>query len=140
MMQMLAQILIVFGAALIGIFGAIHIVYIFFTNKLDPRNAATSAAMKAANPVLTRRTNFWDAWIGFNASHGLGIVLFAATYLVLAIGHMSLLRESPLLTWLPVAGSASYLTLACRYWFHTPIIGTAIGTACFLAAAVVLSF
>ena len=140
MMQMLAQILIVFGAALIGIFGAIHIVYIFFTNKLDPRNAATSAAMKAANPVLTRRTNFWDAWIGFNASHGLGMLLFATTYLVLAVGHMSLLRESPSLTWLPVAGSGAYLVLARRYWFRTPIIAAAIATACFLAAALALTF
>jgi len=138
--MMLPQILIVFAAALMGVLGVIHIVYTFFTNKFQPRNAATSDAMKATSPVLTRRTNFWDAWIGFNASHGLGIVLFAATYLVLAIGHMSLLRESPLLTWLPVAGSASYLALACRYWFRTSIIGTAIATACFLAAAVVLSF
>ena len=138
--MMLPQILIVFAAALMGVLGVIHLVYTFFTNKFQPRNAATSDAMKATSPVLTRRTNFWDAWIGFNASHGLGIVLFAATYLVLAIAHMSLLRESPLLTWLPVAGSASYLTLACRYWFRTPIIGTAIGTACFLAAALALTF
>ena len=138
--MMLPQILIVFAAALMGVLGVIHIVYTFFTNKFQPRNAATSDAMKATSPVLTRRTNFWDAWIGFNASHGLGIVLFAATYLVLAIGHMSLLRESPLLTWLPVAGSASYLALACRYWFRTPILAAAIATACFLAAAVVLSF
>src|SRR5215470_11252586 len=140
MMQMLAQILIVFGAALIGVFGTIHILYIFFTNKLDPRNPELSTTMKATNPVLTRRTNFWDAWIGFNASHGLGMLMFAATYLVLALGHMSVLRESPVLTWLPVAGSAAYLALARRYWFRTPLIAAAIATACFLAAAVALSF
>jgi len=137
---MLPQILIVFGAALIGVFGTIHILYIFFTNKLDPRNPALPATMKATNPVLTRRTNFWDAWIGFNASHGLGMLMFAATYLVLALGHMSVLRESPVLTWLPVAGSAAYLALARRYWFRTPLIAAAIATACFLAAAVALSF
>lgn len=137
---MLPQILISFAAALMGLLGTIHIVYTFFTNKFQPRNTATSAAMKATSPVLTRRTNFWDAWIGFNASHGLGILLFAATYLVLAIGHMYLLRESPSLTWLPVVGSAAYLALACRYWFRTPIIGAAIATACFLAAALALSF
>src|SRR5215472_3855458 len=138
--MMLPQILIVFAAALMGVLGVIHLVYTFFTNKFQPRNAATSDAMKATSPVLTRRTNFWDAWIGFNASHGLGMLLFAATYLVLAVGHMSLLRESPLLTWLPVAGSGAYLVLARRYWFRTPIIAAAIATACFLAAALALTF
>jgi len=84
---MLAQILIVFGATLMGLLGTLHIIYTFFTNKLEPRDAATAAAMKATNPILTRRVNFWDGWIGFNASHGLGIALFAATYLLLAVGH-----------------------------------------------------
>jgi len=136
---MLAQILIVFGAALMGLLGTLHIIYTFFTNKLEPRDAATATAMKATSPVLTRRVNFWDGWIGFNASHGLGIALFAATYLLLGIAHMSWLRDSRALTWLPVAAGAAYLSLS-RYWFRTPIIGLSIATACFLAAAFALSF
>jgi hypothetical protein len=101
---MLAQFLIAFGAALWSFLGTIHIIYTFFTNKLEPRDAATTAAMKTTNPVLTRRTNLWNGWIGFNASFGLGLLLFGTTYLLLAVGHMSLLRESPALTWLPVVG------------------------------------
>src|SRR5215469_15701163 len=137
---MLAQILIAFGAALWSLLGAIHIIYTLFTNKLAPRDAATTAAMKATSPVLTRRTNLWNAWIGFNASHGLGLLLFATTYLLLAVGHMSLLRDSPALTWLPVVGGAAYLGIARRYWFGRPFISIAIVTACFLAAAFTLSF
>lgn len=140
MSSLLAQILIAFGAVLMGILGAIHIFHTFFTNKFDARDAATLAAMKATSMVLTRRTSLWNAWIGFNASHALGILLFAATYLVLAIGHISVLRESPALTWLPVVGGASYMALASRYWFRTPFAGATIATACFLAAAVALSF
>jgi hypothetical protein len=136
----LPYVLIVFGAALLGLLGAVHLFYTFFTNKFDARDPAVSAAMKATSPVLTRRTTLWSAWIGFNASHGLGVVLFAATYLVLAIGHMPVLRESATLAWLPVAGSAAYLALAKRYWFRTPLVGVAIGTACFLIAACALSF
>jgi len=137
---MFAQLLIAFGATLLGFFGTLHIVYTFFTNKLEPRDAATAAAMKATNPVLTRRANFWEGWIGFNATHGLGMLLFAATYLVLAFSHMSWLRDSPTLTWLSVAGSATYLAIARRYFFRTPIIGAAVATACFLGAAFTLSF
>jgi hypothetical protein len=137
---MLPQILIVLGAALLGLLGVLHLFYTFFSNKFDARDPAVSSAMKATSPVLTRRTSLWNAWIGFNGSHGLGVVLFAATYLVLALGHMSVLRESAALTWLPVAGSAAYLALAKRYWFRTPLIGVAIATLCFLIAACALSF
>jgi hypothetical protein len=137
---MLAQILIALGAALLGLLGTIHVVYTFFTNKFEARDAVTSAAMKATSLVLTRRTSLWNAWIGFNASHGLGLLLFATTYLLLAVGHVSLLRDSPALTWLPVAGGAAHLAIARRYWFRSPFIGVAIATACFLAAAFTLSF
>ena len=138
--SMLAQILIVFGAALWGFLGTIHIFYTFFTNKLEPPDAATIAAMKATSPVLTRRTSLWNGWIGFNAGFGLGLLLFGTTYLLLAAGHMSLLRDSPALTWLPVAGGAAQLAIARRYFFRRPFIGVAIATACFLFAALALSF
>jgi hypothetical protein len=81
----------------------------------------------------------WNGWIGFNGGHGLCILLFAVTYLVLAVGHMSWLRDSPTLTWLPVAGGAVYFSLG-RHWFRTPVIGLAIATAGFLAAALAFSF
>jgi len=136
---MFPQILIASGAAVLGLLGTLHIIYTFFTNKLEPRDAAVAAAMTATSLVLTRRTSLWNAWIGFNGSHGLGILLFAVTYLLLAVGQMSWLRDSPTLTWLPVGGGAAYLSLG-RYWFRTPIIGLVIATACFLAAAIALSF
>lgn len=132
---MLTQSLVVVGALLFGVLGALHMAYTFFTTKFSPRDAATEAAMKATSPVLTRRVSVWNAWIGFNASHSLGALLFAAVYLVLALGHMPVLRASPVLLWLAVLTSASYLALAQRYWFRTPLIGIALATACFLGAA-----
>ena len=33
----------------------------------------------------------------------------------------------------------AYLALAVRYWFRTPLIGIALASVCFLAAAIVLS-
>ena len=137
---MLAQVLIVFGAALWGLLGIIHIVYTFFTNQLEPRDPTTIATMKATSPVLTRQTNLWNGWIGFNASFGLGLLLFGTTYLLLAAGHMTVLDDSPALAWLPVAGGTAQLAIARRYFFRRPFIGVAIATACFLVAAFALSF
>jgi hypothetical protein len=135
-----AQALILIGASVFGILGILHFAYTFFTNKFDARDALTTVAMKATSPILTRRTSMWDAWIGFNASHSLGIVLFAAIYLVLAGGHMSALRQSPGLVWLAVAWSGAYLALAKRYWFRTPLIGIATAGTCFALAALDLTF
>jgi hypothetical protein len=136
---MLAQLLIVAGALLFGLLGTVHLAYTFFTNKFDARDASTTVAMKATSPVLTRRTSLWKAWIGFNASHSLGLLLFAAVYLILAIGHMPLLQQSPALVWLPVFGGASYLVLASLFWFHTPLIGVGIASTCFVVAALMLA-
>ncbi len=136
---MAAQSLIIIGAALFGSLGTTHLVYTFFTNKFDARDASTTEAMKATSPILTRRTSMWDAWIGFNASHSLGAMLFAAVYLVLAGRHMSVLRQSPALIWLPVIGGGAYLGLAKRYWFRTPLIGIAVASACFAWAALDLT-
>jgi len=135
---MLAQTLIIAGAAVLGLLGTVHLLYTFFTDKFNPRDAGTMTAMQAGHPVLTRRTTLWRAWVGFNASHSLGAMLFAAIYLILAIQHMALLSASPTLVWLAVVGAGSYLLLAQRYWFRTPLIGIAIGTACFLGAALML--
>jgi hypothetical protein len=136
---MLAQTLIVSGALLFGLLGTVHLGYTFFTDNFNARDAATTAAMKATSPVLTRRTSLWNARVGFNASHSLGAMLFAAVYLVLALGHMQMLSQSPALLWLAVAGGLSYLALAQRYWFRTPLLGIALASACFFAALLLLS-
>lgn len=136
---MLAQSLIVTGALLFGVLGTVHLAFTFMTDNFNARDAATTAAMKTSHPVLTRRTTVWKAWVGFNASHSLGAMLFAAIYLVLALGHMPMLSQSPALVWIGVAGSLGYLVLAIRYWFRTPLIGIAMGSACFVVAALSLT-
>lgn len=135
----MAQALIVTGALLIGLLGWLHLGYTFFTGLFAPRDPATEAAMKATHPVLTSRTTLWKAWVGFNASHSLGALLFSAVYLLLALEHMAWLHEAPALAWLAVLGGLAYLGLAIRYWFRTPLIGIAAATACFLGAAIALS-
>ena len=73
----------------------------------------------------------WRAWIGFNFSHSVGVLLFAA----LAIGAGARIRTPPvgIIAALTLIGGV-YLALALRYWFRVPAIGIAIGTGCFAAA------
>jgi hypothetical protein len=44
---------------------------------------------------LTRRTDMWRAWVGFNLSHGLGVVVFALfVFVPVAAGPCSTPRPS----------------------------------------------
>ena len=104
-----------------------------------PADPAVRDAMMADTPVLTRQTTVWRATKGFNASHSLGAMRFAAVYLLLALGHIDGLREAPGLVWRAAAGALAYLALAVRYWFRTPLVGIALASACFFAAAIALS-
>jgi hypothetical protein len=120
------------------VLGGIHLAYTFFSDKLLPRDRAVIDAMKGTSLALTRETTIWDAWVGFNASHSLGAILFAAFYLLLAVQHPEVLVQSKGFALLGVATCAAYLWLAHAYWFRIPFIGIAIATACFAVAAVLL--
>lgn len=73
----------------------------------------------------------WRAWIGFNFSHSLGVLMLAA----LAVWAGSRANTLPVVIMpaLTIIGCL-YLVLALLYWFRAPAIGVATGTACFAAA------
>jgi len=73
----------------------------------------------------------WRAWIGFNFSHSLGLLLVAG----LAIWAGSRTDSLPvgITPGLTLIGCV-YLVLCLLYWFRAPAIGVAIGTACFVVA------
>ena len=135
---MLSQLLLLAGASIYGVLGTSHLVFTFFTDHFKARDPTVVAAMQGTAPRLTKATTMWKAWIGFNASHSLGAMLFAAVYLLLALGHMDVLAASPSLLILAVVTSLAYLVLAWRYWFAIPLVGILIATLCFGLATVLL--
>ncbi len=134
----MVQILLITGAAIFGLLGIVHLIYVFFTNKFDPYDLSAKDAMQGTSLVLTKDTTVWKAWIGFNASHSLGAMLIAAFYIPLALWDFAVIENSLWFTWLPVITGLSYLFLAKKYWFKIPFIGVLISSACFIAAAVTL--
>ncbi|MEJ6472954.1 LIC_13387 family protein [Pseudoalteromonas piscicida] len=129
------QILIIIGVSLFGVLGTIHLVYTFSTEKFNPYDASAAEAMKRTSPQLTKETTIWRAWIGFNASHSLGVMLFAAIYIPLAINNFEVIESSLWFSLLPVVVSASYLILAKKYWFKIPFVGFLVSLVCFLFSA-----
>ena len=133
------RLLLLAGATIFAVLGALHLAYTFRGERLYPRDPAAIAAMQATHLRLTRETTVWRAWIGFNASHSVGALVFAAFVIGLAGWRMDVLRADPAFAWLAAINSAAWLVLARRYWFRIPFVGLLLSTACFVVAALRLS-
>ena len=74
----------------------------------------------------------WRAWVGFNFSHSLRVMLVGAFGLWAGF-RIRMLPVGIIMPTLTLIGCV-YLVLALLYWFRTPALGVAIGTGCFAAA------
>lgn len=135
-MRVLAVSLLVAGAGVVLTLGIAHLVLTFVGRKLHPREPETKVILEASSLRLTRETTMWRAWIGFNASHSLGAILFGLVYGYLAVAEDGLLFGSIFLLAVGLAFLAGYVALGYRYWFSVPRRGILLATACYVAAIV----
>lgn len=120
------------GSAIIGLLGLFHLAYTFQSDKFWPRDRELAARLEDTAPVISAETTMWRAWIGFNASHSLGALLFSAVYGYLAAFELWFLLSSPFLMAVSVLTLACYLILARRYWFKVPFAGIAVALVLFI--------
>lgn len=116
--------------------GSLHLLYTFHGPKLLPRDPTLSTRMGEVAPVITRETTVWKAWIGFNATHSLGLMLFGLVYGYLAMRHPQVLFDSRFLLGLGLLTLIVYATLAARYFFSVPLYGILVAVILYLAALV----
>jgi len=127
-MNTIAPWLIAASAGIVLVLGALHLLYTFHGSKLLPRDAELQARMQAVSPVITRQTTMWKTWIGFNASHSGGLILFGAVYGYLALAQSEVLFHSPFLLALGLAALLGWVLLARAYFFRIPLVGVALAT------------
>ena len=135
--NVLAQILAASSAAVILLLGLAHLVFTYFGNKLQPRDQELLTKMQSVAPVISRQTNMWKAWIGFNASHSAGAILFGAMFGYLALQQPLLLFHSYFLGLTGLISLVSYLVMAKLYWFIRPLQGIALALLLYVAAFMV---
>jgi len=133
---MLARVLMTASAMIILALGLLHLVYTFWGPKLTPRDPALKAAMQTGAMVITRETTVWKAWIGFNASHSFGAILFGLIYGYLALAHPAFLFHSYFLLAVGLFLLVGYLFLGKLYWFSVPFTGIVMASACYIAALI----
>lgn len=132
-----ASLLVAASAAIILVLGLIHLIYTFRGTKLHPRDAALALRLKEVSPVITRETTMWRAWIGFNASHSYGALLFGLIYGYLALVHSAFLFQSVYLMVLGLLFLAGYVFLGKRYWFSVPFRSIVLATVFYVVALLV---
>ena len=78
----------------------------------------------------------WKTWIGFNASHSFGAILFGAVYCYLSLVHSAFLFQSTFLLSLGLLALLGYVFLAKRYFFRTPFLGILLATFLYVLALI----
>jgi len=135
----LAPYLLAGSAAVLFLLGLLHLVYTFHGPRLLPRDAELQERMKSVSPVITRETTMWKAWIGFNASHSFGAILFGLVYGYLALFHPAFLFESAFLLGVGVVLLGAYTFLGARYWFSIPFRGMLLSLILYALALILVS-
>ena len=136
-MSTLAPSLIAGSAAIIMLLGLIHLLYTFHGPKLLPRDRDLQTRMQDVSPVITRETTMWKAWVGFNASHSGGAILFGAVYGYLALAHGAFLFQSTFLLSLGLLMLCGYAFLGKRYWFSVPFRGILLAAVFYVIALII---
>jgi hypothetical protein len=132
-----SQLLIIGGsifAFMGGVHGLLSVVDVFRPTQFAPIDDLARLAMKSTGVRFSGgRANMWEAWLGFNISHGLGMLLFGAAGVWLGLNLEHVEVERAVLA-IPVGIGLIYFLLSVRFWFYAPAVGSAVATACFVAA------
>ncbi|MFY2765059.1 LIC_13387 family protein [Arenimonas sp. MALMAid1274] len=136
----MSRLLMLLSTGIALLLGVIHLAYTFSGSRLLPRDPSLLDAMQRAPLSLTAETTVWRAWVGFNASHGLGLVLFALVFAYLAMAQPQVLFASNFLLAVGFAMLLCLLVLARVYWFSIPTAGMAACVLCFAASIAAARF
>ena len=136
----MSRILVCSSAGIIFMLGTIHLAYTFRGRKLFPRDSALRSSMQEVSPVISDQTTMWKAWIGFNASHSAGAMLFGMVYGYLAAFAPAVLFGSSYLIAVGLATLIGLFLLARQYWFSVPFTGIGLALICYVGGVASRSF
>lgn len=128
----MSRYLLLTGGTIFLLLGLLHFAFtvadLHRPRRLVPLDLELVDQLASAGLRVARgRTNMWDAWIGFNFSHSLGLVVFGLVCAAAGIyaGPLALPRATLLI---PVLVGVIYFLLAIRFWFSVPAAGVAAAT------------
>ena len=136
------RVLLLAGALIFFALGAYHGVLtlrdLSTPRAFTPTDDNVRLAMQESHLALSRSINLWDAWLGFNLSHSLGLVLFGGALIAIAWRHFPVFVNSLSIQLATLVVAAAYCVLSVRFWFWAPSLATGICLSCFLATFLML--
>ena len=94
--------------------------------------------MESSHLILTKETTIWKAWIGYNASHSIGVIFIGVINFYLAYHFFSILQNGLFFFVLNIITVAIYLWLAKKYWFKIPFIGILITLSSYITSFIIV--
>lgn len=123
------------GAAVILLLGVAHLAATLQSKPaggpMSPTDPVVQAAMVRPGGIGMAPdldSSLWRAWIGFNLSHALGVVVIAAIVLVQVLTGVTDALDQAWFLALVFGVPLAYLALSVNYWFRAPTVGIALGT------------
>jgi hypothetical protein len=136
--EVMAQALEITGASIFLILGMFHGVLtlqdLSNPRTFTPPDEALRQAMEHSSIAINPQTNLWKAWLGFNLSHSLGLVMFGGTFVVIGLFNFGIFAHNYWLQSYALFISAAYLSMSLKFWFDKPAIGSGIALVCFVVA------
>jgi hypothetical protein len=134
--EVMAQALEITGASIFLILGMFHGVLTLQDLRnprtFTPPDEALRQAMENSSIAINPQTNLWKAWLGFNLSHSLGLVMFGGTFVAIGLFDFGMFAHSYWLQSCVLFISVAYLIMSLKFWFDKPAIGSGIALACFV--------
>jgi hypothetical protein len=85
--------------------------------EFTPTEESVRIAMQGTRLAFNPRVNLWEAWLGFNLSHSVGVVLSGGCLLFLAGPYFPAFAGSHLVQGFAAGVAAVYLILSLRFGF-----------------------
>ena len=131
---MLARNLWETGSIILAGMGLLHLRGTFFTKSLYPENEKLVGDMKASTLRLTKKQTMWNAWLGFNATHGLGAIFTGVANFYFALNYFELLQADHFFFVFTLLTSGFYVWVAKTYWFNRVLVLLVVAFICFMTS------
>jgi hypothetical protein len=133
-----AQFLEIMGATIFLILGVFHGVMtlqdLINPRTFTPPDQSLRQAMQESSIAIDPQTNLWKAWLGFNLSHSLGLVVFGGALVVIGVFYFSIFSDSYWIQSCALCIAMAYLVLSLKFWFSKPAIVSGVALTCLLIA------
>jgi hypothetical protein len=125
-MNSVVRISWIVASAILFISGVMHVQGIFFTNDLDPDNAALIELMKSTSIQMDKTGTMWNLWIGFHAMFGVCLIFIGSTVAYLSAKHFSTLCKQHFLLLLTIFTVGFFVWVGYAYLIMAFVVSMAV--------------